>query len=98
MQRLQSQKLVPIQTEDTDIAGGFHQAFDGSAHFLDSEWYILQIKYDLFLTCRMKNLCCCSTLFCYFKSNVFVRTSIFFTELLLELFCVSFYLRKETVP
>ena len=40
----------------------------------------------------MKNLCCCSTLFCYFKSNVFVRTSIFFTELLLELFCVSLYL------
>ena len=98
MQRLQSflhwnlQKARPYPDGGYRYCWRFHQAFDGSAHFLDSEWYILQIKYDLFLTCRMKNLCCCSTLFCYFKSNVFVRTSIFFTELLLELFCVSFYL------
>ena len=41
-------QLVPIQLQNSGIAGGFHQIFYGTTHFLTPKWHVHQIKKHFF--------------------------------------------------
>ncbi len=50
-------QLVPIQLQNSGIAGGFHQIFYGTTHFLTPKMACSSDKKALFLAGGMKNLC-----------------------------------------
>ena len=87
-------QLVPIQLQNSGIAGGFHQIFYGTTHFLNTKWHVHQIKKHFFLAGGMKNLCIHIPCFCYLNCNSIICTSVFCPEILLHFLCKGSDLRN----
>ena len=80
-------QLISVQFQDSRVAGGLYQPFNGAAHFFHAKGQVHQVENYFLLAGWVKDGCVCFPFFCYLDGNVFIGACVFLPEILLHFFC-----------